>query len=268
MRRKPYPSDVSDDEWAFVTPYLTVLPDDAPLRAYPLREVVNGLRWRARSGAPWPLLPQDLPPWTAVYAHTHHWVQAGVFAAMVHDLRLLLRALAVRAPQPAAARLDRHTLPSRPDSGARPGGDGATRQRGSTVQRAVDTLGQRLALVVTPATAQDRAHVAALAAQVQAVTGEPVALAFVDPDDTSDAAAAVAAEPGLRLEVVTLPTSTRGFVLLPRRWVVERAFPWTRQFGRLARAYERVPDLLAGVPLLAVASGVLTRLVTLLVDRT
>ena len=114
------------------------------------------------------------------------------------------------------------------------------------MQRAVDTLGQRLALVVTPATAQDRAQVAALAAQVQAVTGEPVALAFVDPDDTGDAAAAVAAEPGLRLEVVTLPTSTRGFVLLPRRWVVERAFPWTRQFGRLARAYERVPDTAGG----------------------
>ena len=100
---KPYPSDVSDDEWAFVAPYLTLLPDDAPHRDYPLREVFNGLRWRARSGAPWRLLPHDLPPWTAVYQQTQRWLQAGVFAAMVHDLRLLLRELADRAPQPAAA---------------------------------------------------------------------------------------------------------------------------------------------------------------------
>ena len=256
MRRKPYSSDVSDDEWAFVVPYLAVLPDDAPPRAYPLREVFNGLRWRVRSGAPWPLLPQDLPPWTAVYAQTQRWVQAAVFAAMVQDLRLLLD-LAVRAPPRRVRHAPR----------ARPGDDGGTRQRGSTVQRAVDTLGQRLALVVTPATTQERAQVVALAEAVQAVTGEPVALAFVDHDDSGDEAAAVAAEPGLRLAVVPLPASTRGFVLLPRRWVVERGFPWTRRFGRLAREYARVADTLAGVPVLAVASGVLTRWVTIMVER-
>ena len=67
VSRKPYPSDVSDDEWALVAPYLTLLPEDAGQRRYPLREVFNGLRWIVRAGAPWRLLPNDLPPWEMVY---------------------------------------------------------------------------------------------------------------------------------------------------------------------------------------------------------
>ena len=65
MERKPYPSDVSDDEWGFVAPYLTLMSEDAPQRTYSLREVFNGLRWLARAGAPWRMMPNDLPPWEA-----------------------------------------------------------------------------------------------------------------------------------------------------------------------------------------------------------
>src|SRR5918911_4740726 len=90
-RRKPYPSDVSDDEWAFVAPYLTLMTEDAPQRAHSLREVFNGLRWLARTGAQWRLLPHDLPPWYTVYQQTQRWRKAEVFAAIVHDLRRVLR---------------------------------------------------------------------------------------------------------------------------------------------------------------------------------
>src|SRR5215208_6456051 len=99
MTRKPYPSDVSDDEWAFVAPYLTLMTEDAPQRDYPLREVFNGLRWLARTGAQWRMLPNDLPPWAAVYQQTRRWLAAGVFERVVHDLRGLLRVLAGRRPQ-------------------------------------------------------------------------------------------------------------------------------------------------------------------------
>ena len=89
--RKPYPSDVSDDEWAFVAPYLMLMREDAPQRDHPLREVFNGLRYVVKTGAPWRWMPNDLPPWPAVYQQSQRWLRAGVFEAIVHDLRSLLR---------------------------------------------------------------------------------------------------------------------------------------------------------------------------------
>src|SRR5581483_2576452 len=174
MVRKPCPSDVSDDEWAFVAPYLTLMTEDAPQREYPLRDVFNGLRWIIRAGAPWRMLPNDLPPWEAVYQQTQRWLKAGVFEAMVHDLRTLLRLAAGRKEQPSAAIFDSRTLQSSPESGARAGYDGAKRRKGSKTHLAVDTLGHLLALLVTPANEQDREQVAELAQQVQAITGQSV----------------------------------------------------------------------------------------------
>jgi transposase len=262
--RKPYPSDVTDDEWAFVAPYLTLMREDAPQREHSLREVFNGLRWLARAGAPWRMIPHDLPPWQAVYQQYRRWERAGVFEAVVHDLRRLLRVAAGRAPEPTAAVLDSRTLQSSPESGGRAGYDGAKRRKGSKVHLAVDTLGHLLALLVTAADEQERAQVAALAERVQAATGETVELAFVDQGYTGEQAAADAAAHGIRLEVVKLPETKRGFVLLPRRWVVERSFAWTARCRRLARDYERLPETLAGLHFLAFAILLLTRFVALL----
>src|SRR5919198_614802 len=133
--RKAYPSDVTDDEWAFAAPYL----------------------------------------------------------AMAHDLRAVLRLAAGRAAEPSAAILDSRTVQSTPESGARAGYDGHKRRKGSKVHAAVDTLGHLLALVVTPADADDRTQVAARAQQVQAATGESVAPAWVDQGYTGDRPAAAAA---------------------------------------------------------------------------
>jgi transposase len=138
--RKPYPSDVSDEEWAFVAPYLALVREDAPQRTHDLREVFNGLRWIVRSGAPWRMLPHDFPPWQAVYQQTHRWLSAGVFEAMMHDLRALLRLAKGRDKEPTAAILDSRTLRSTPESGNRSGYDGAKRKRGSKVHAAAVTL--------------------------------------------------------------------------------------------------------------------------------
>jgi transposase len=139
--RKPYPSDVSDEEWAFVAPYLALVREDAPQRSHDLREVFNGLRWVVRTGSPWRYMPHDLPPWEAVYQQTRRWLQAGVFEEMVHDLRVLLRLSKGKASEPTAAILDSRTLRSTPESGSRGGYDGAKRKKGSKVHAAVDTLG-------------------------------------------------------------------------------------------------------------------------------
>ena len=247
MDRKAYATDVSDDEWAFVAPYLTLMTPQAPQRRHDLREVFNGLRFIVRGGLQWRLMPHDLPPWPVVYQQTRRWLEAGVFEAIVHDLRALLRIAQGRAPQPTAAILDSRTLQSTPTSGGHAGYDGAKRRKGSKVHAAVDTLGHLLALHATPANAQDRAQVERLAAAVQEATGETVALAYVDQGYTGEQPAVAAATHGIRLEVVKLPDVKRGFVLLPKRWVVERDFAWAARFRRLARDYERLLTTLEGL---------------------
>jgi len=251
MERKAYPSDVSDEEWALVAPYLTLMTEDAPQRDYPLREVFNGLRWIVRTGAQWRWMPHDLPPWHVVYQQSRRWTKAGVFESLVHDLRAVLRIAEGRKESPTAAIFDSRTLQSTPESGGRAGYDGAKRRKGNKVHLAVDTLGHLLALCVTAADEQDRAQVAELAKRVQAETGETVEIAFVDQGYTGENAAEAAQEHGIKLEVVKLPTAKRGFVLLPRRWVVERSFGWIARFRRLARDYERLPETLAGLHYLA-----------------
>lgn len=245
--RKPYDTDVSDAEWAFVAPYLTLLPIDAGQRRHDLREVLNALRWMIRAGCPWRLIPHDLPPWHAVYDQARRWLAAGCFEAIVHDLRAVLRLAQGRDADPTAAVLDSRTIQSTPESGARAGYDGYKRRKGSKVHIAVDTLGHLLALHVTPADEQDRAQVATLCEAVQAVTGESVELAFVDQGYTGDGPDGDAASFGIHLEVVKLSEAKRGFVLLPRRWVVERSFGWMARFRRLARDYERLATTLAGL---------------------
>src|SRR5215210_6023273 len=155
--RKPYPSDVSDEEWSFVAPYLALIREDASQRGHDLREVFNGVRWIVRTGSPWRLMPHDLPPWAAVYQQTQRWIAAGVFEAIVHDLRVLLRLGDERAPDPTAVVLDARTLQSTPESGHRAGYDGHKRKKGSKLHMVVDTLGHLLTLKVTPADASDRA---------------------------------------------------------------------------------------------------------------
>lgn len=253
-KRKPYPSDVSDDEWCFVVPYLTLMRLDAPQRDHDLRTVFNALRWIVRAGAEWRMLPHDFPPWEAVYQQSQRWLKSGAFAAIVHDLRVILRLAAGRTAEPTATIFDSRTLQSSAESGGRAGYDGAKRKRGSKVHLAVDTLGHLLALHVTPANAQDRAQVATLAAAVQEETEQHISLAYVDQGYTGDTPAADAEAHGITLEVVKLPDAKHGFVLLPRRWVVERSFAWMSRFRRLARDYERLPETLAGLHLVAVTS--------------
>ena len=263
MARKLYPSDVTDEEWEFAAPYLTLMREDAPQREHSLREVFNALRFIVRGGNSWRMMPHDLPPWDIVYQQMRRWMRSGVFETMAHDLRELLRMVVGRDPQPSAAIFDSQTLQSTPESGGRAGYDGAKRKNGSKTHVAVDTLGtlgHLLALHVTAADEQDRSRVKQLAKDVQRATGKSVALAFVDQGYTGEQAAADAAKHGIGLWVVKLPEAKRGFVLLPRRWVVERSLGWLARFRRLARDYERLASTLEGLHFVAFACLMLRRL--------
>ena len=259
ISRKPYPSDVTDEEWAFVAPYLTLMREDAPQRRHDLREVFNAGRWIVRAGAPWRYLPTTFPPWAAVHQQAQRWIAAGAFEEMAHDLRALLRAAAGRDPDPTAVVLDARTLRGTPESGHRAGDDGHKRTKGAKLHAAVDTLGHRLALKVTPASEQERAQVGDLADAVQKATGNTVELAWVDQGYTGDDPFEEAEARGIELAVVRLPEAKKGFVLLPRRWVVERSFAWATRFRRLAKDYERLPETVAGLHFLAFACLMLHR---------
>ncbi len=246
-----YASDVSDEEWAFCAPYLTLMKENAPQREYSMRGLFNAVRYMVRAGCPWRMMPNDLPPWYTVHQQARRWIKAGCFEAMAHDLREVLRLVAQKSAQPSAVILDGRTLQSTPESGSRAGYDGYKRKKGSKVHAAVDTLGHLLALKVTAANEQERAQVADLIEEVQKATGEKVEVAFVDQGYTGEEPAEQAAQRGVRLVVVKLGEAKKGFVLLPRRWVVERSFAWAARFRRLARDYERLPSSLAALHWLA-----------------
>jgi transposase len=212
-------------------------------------------------------MPHDLPPWHTVYQQSQRWLTVGVFEPMVHDLRAVLRLAAGRTEEPSAAIFASRTLQSTPESGTRAGYDGAKRRRGSKVHMAVDSLGHLWAAHVTAANEQDRSQVSTLAAKVHEVTGDAIELAFVDQGYTEAPAAQDAAAHHRQLEVVKLPEAKKGFVLLPRRWVVERSNAWAARFRRLARDDERLAETLAGLHCVAFAILMLKRFVELILEN-
>lgn len=258
--KKRYPSDVEDAEWEFVLPYLALITPSAPQRKHDLREVFNALRYVVRTGIAWRYLPDCFPPWAAVYQQAMRWIEAGVFEDIVDDVRELLRVALGKAAQPTAVIYDAQTLQGTLESGHRAGYDGHKKKMGSKVHAAVDSLGNLLALAVTPANEQERSQVAELSRQVQAVTDNSVEVAWVDQGYTGEAAEQAAQEAGIKLEVIRLPDAKKGFVLLPRRWGVERSFSWKNRFRRLARDYERLPETLAGLHFVVFGCLMLTRL--------
>ena len=260
--RKAYSTDVSDGEWEFMLPYLTLMTPEAPQRKHDLREIFNALRYLVKTGCQWRMLPHDFPEWNAVYQQARRWMDAKCFETAAHDLRMIARLVEEREAQPTATIIDSRTLQSTPESGARGGYDGAKKKKGAKTHIAVDTLGNLLALVVTAADQQDRSQVEELTKKVQEATGQTVKIAFVDQGYTGEDAAKQAEKNGIQLEVVKHTEPKKGFVLLPRRWVVERTFGWLGRFRRLARDYERLAQVLGQYHWLAYVALIIKQLAT------
>ncbi len=258
--RKPYPTDLSDEEWALIRPYLVLLSEQSCQRRHDLREVFNALRDVVRTGCQWRMLPHDFPPWEAVYQQSRRWIDAGVFDALTDDLRALLRQAHGRKSEPTACILDSRTLQSTPESGARAGYDAGKRRKGTKVHLAVDTIGHPLAVQETPADEQDRDQVAPLLEQVQDVTGGSVEVAYADQAYTGEGAASAAQTEGVELVVVKRPPGQKGFSVLPRRWVVERSFGWIARCRRLLRDFERMGEVLVGFHMVAFACVMLQQI--------
>ncbi len=196
--------------------YLALLRETSAQSDYDLRAMFNGLHLIVKTGAPWRFMPQDPPPWPAVYQPTQRWLAAECFANVAGDLRAVLRMAGDREPEPSAVVLDSRTLRLTPESGERAGCDGAKRKRGAKVHLAADAPGHVVALHVTPASTNDRAEVGRLSAEVE--TSESIELAFVDQGSCGPKPVAPTSTHGIVLEVVKAPEAKGGFVLLPRRW--------------------------------------------------
>jgi transposase len=175
-----------------------------------------------------------------------------------------VRAASGRRPQPNVAIVDSRTLRSTVESGPRAALDEHKHVRGSKVHAVVDTMGTLLALAVTPANAAERRQVGLLAQRVEEVTGETVQVLYADAGYSGEDTAAAAWQKGIQLNVVKRPEGSQGFVLLPKRWVVEGSFAWMSRFRRLARDYERLPATLAGLPFAAFVCLLLPKLLRLI----
>lgn len=247
MTRKTYPSDCSDEEWQFAAPYLALMPLDAPQRTHELREVYNALRYLLRTGTQYRFLPHDLPPWQIVEQQAKRWIEHHSFENMVHDLRAVLRLEQGRNAQPTGSIIDSRFASSTPESGSSAGYNGAKKKSGLKIHAVVDTLGHLMALCASAGNVDDRAAVWELCGQVQEVTGQHVEVMFADQGYTGENVQDDANWNTIDLIVVKRPEAVRGFVLLPKRWVVERSFAWVTRFRRLARDLERLPSVFAGL---------------------
>jgi transposase len=260
VSRRAYKTDIDDETYQFMLPYLVLRPVDAPQRKYEIREVINALFYVARTGVQWELLPHEFPPPEIVRQQARRWFDNGCFENIMHDLRILSRVQQQRNAEPSAVIIDSRTLISTPESGHRAGYDGAKKRKGTKVHIVVDTLGHLLALMSTPANEQDRQQVHDLCLEVQEATGVNVEVAFVDQGYTGEQARKDAADAGIELMVVKRPDASKGFILLPKRWVVERSFAWLSRFRRLGRDLERLPSTLLGFHTLAFCILLLSKL--------
>jgi transposase len=184
-------------------------------------------------------MPNDLPLWSAVSHESQRWLAVDCFESLAQYLRAVLRIAAGRDVDPTTAIIDSRIIRSMTERGSSAGYDGAKRKNGSILHLAIDALRHLLALDVAPAGVDDRAVVARLAEEVQEATDDSVKLVYADQGYTGEKASSAARDQGIYLQVVKLPEAIRGFVLLPKRWVVERSFAWSTRCRRLIKDYDR-----------------------------
>jgi transposase len=256
-----YASDTTEEEWAIIAPHLPEKFRRGRPRTTDLRAVVNAIFYIAQTGCQWRLLPKDFPPFTTVQGYFYQWRDEGRWPAINHDLLMRAREAIGREASPTAGAIDSQSVKTCEAGGPR-GFDAGKKVKGRKRHIVTDTEGHLVGVQVHAADVQDRDGAVGVIASIRRLYPWLRHL-FADGGYAGEKLTAALAPLGTwTIEIVRRSDAAKGFVLLPRRWVVERTFAWLNRNRRLAKDFEALTTTAATWVMIASAKLIMRRLAT------